>query len=160
MVKMAISAKTACDDKKLRLHRLPSFSNYIYTHSEFYTPEKHMYTDNCWPNLPRKGGKTLIECHGSLHWSGCVLEIELVWYTDTEQATMEGRPTGNKICERKQGTGGGRLGERKWVRKWKRGRDGSGSCTLISQTCRATLPLYFLVFQLSFSHFLSQTLSH
>lgn len=48
-----------------------------------------------------------------------MLEIELVCHTDTEQARLEDRPTGNKIGECDPGTGGGQMGKRKLLRKRK-----------------------------------------
>lgn len=108
----------ACD--QVKLHWLPYFSNYTYIYPHIFTHGHEITADPTY----REAGEALIECHGSLHWGACVLEIELVWYTDTEQAQLEDRPTGNRIGECKQGTGGGWMGKRKWVRKWKMGEMG------------------------------------
>lgn len=69
--------------------------------------QAHIYTHKITPDLTQL--EALIECHGSLHWSACVLEIELVQCTDTEQDWREDRLEGNKIGESKQGTRGGRM---------------------------------------------------
>lgn len=62
--------------------------------------------------------EALIECHGSLHWSACVLEIELVGYTDTQQDWIEDRTAGNEIGESEREARGGRMGEgEKWAGK-------------------------------------------
>lgn len=82
-----VSANTACDDIKgytdcqaFQIIHKPAQAltdtHHTNTHAE------KMIADPTY----QEGGKALIECHGSLHWSACVLEIELVWYTDTEQA--------------------------------------------------------------------------
>lgn len=55
------------------------FKLHIYTPAQGFTHthQTHTYKITADP-MYQERGKALIECHGSLHWSACVLEIELV----------------------------------------------------------------------------------
>lgn len=122
------------------------FRKFTHTHTMKMTAD---------PNY-QEGRRALIECHGSLHRSACVQKIELVFYMDTKQAYgkatgrqqeirqgsasggQEGGPQGGKEKKKKNRE---KVGERvKTIQRWEQ-----RPFTLISQTCRAALPLCLLL---------------
>lgn len=120
------------------------FRKFTHTHTMKMTAD---------PNY-QEGRRALIECHGSLHRSACVQKIELVFYMDTKQTY--GKATGRQQEIRLESASGGQeggggkvakkkkkriVGERvKTIQRWER-----RPFTLISQTCRAALPLCLLL---------------